>query len=98
MTDPHDQGVVAMVGVFIDTFVVLTLNALVIISTLYTADGPLAGGYVGGVTEVLDKTNLAQTAFGTVMGAGWAPSSWPSACFSSPSPPCWGGTCLVRST
>ena len=70
VTDPHDQGVVAMVGVFIDTFVVLTLNALVIISTLYTADGPLAGGYVGGVTEVLDKTNLAQTAFGTVMGAG----------------------------
>ena len=66
----HAQGVVAMVGVFIDTFVVLTLNALVIISTLYTADGPLAGGYVGGVTEVLDKTNLAQTAFGTVMGAG----------------------------
>ena len=37
----HDQGVVAMAGVFIDTFVVLTLNALVIISTLYTADGPL---------------------------------------------------------
>ena len=70
VTDPHDQGVVAMVGVFIDTFVVLTLNALVIISTLYTADGPLASGYVGGVTEVLDKTNLAQTAFGTVMGAG----------------------------
>ena len=68
--NPCDQGVVAMVGVFIDTFVVLTLNALVIISTLYTADGPLAGGYVGGVTEVLDKTNLAQTAFGTVMGAG----------------------------
>ena len=59
-----------MISVFIDTFVVLTLNALVIISTLYTADGPLAGGYVGGVTEVLDKTNLAQTAFGTVMGAG----------------------------
>ena len=25
---------------------------------------------MGGVTEVLDKTNLAQTAFGTVMGAG----------------------------
>ena len=30
VTDPHDQGVVAMVGVFIDTFVVLTLNALVL--------------------------------------------------------------------
>ena len=67
---PHDQGVVAMVGVFIDTFVVLTLNALVIICTLYTADGPLANGYVGNVTSVLSKTNLAQTAFGSVMGTG----------------------------
>ena len=65
---PHDQGVVAMIGVFIDTFVVLTLNALVIISTLYTADGPLANGYVGDITGVLGKTNLAQTAFGTVFG------------------------------
>ncbi len=37
---PHEQGVVAMVSVFIDTFVVLTLNALVIISTLYTEGGP----------------------------------------------------------
>ena len=66
---PHDQGVVAMVGVFIDTFVVLTLNALVIICTLYTADGPLANGYVGDVTSVLSKTNLAQVAFGSVFGA-----------------------------
>ena len=65
---PHDQGVVAMIGVFIDTFVVLTRNALVIISTLYTADGPLASGYVGDVTGVLGKANLAQTAFGVVFG------------------------------
>ena len=65
---PHDQGVVAMIGVFIDTFVVLTLNALVIISTLYTADGPLASGYVGDITGVLGKANLAQTAFGVVFG------------------------------
>jgi len=63
--DPHDQGVVAMVGVFIDTFVVLTLNALVIISTLYTADGPLAAG---AIPETINKANLAQTAFGTVFG------------------------------
>ena len=42
VTDPHDQAVVAMVSVFIDTFVVLTLNALVVISTLYTEGGPLA--------------------------------------------------------
>ena len=68
--DPHDQGVVAMIGVFIDTFVVLTLNALVIICTLYTADGPLANGYFGAAADTLSKTNLAQTAFGSVMGAG----------------------------
>ena len=68
VTDPHDQAVVAMVSVFIDTFVVLTLNALVVISTLYTEGGPLANGYTGAVTETLNKTNLAQTAFGVVFG------------------------------
>ncbi|MDD5832773.1 MAG: alanine/glycine:cation symporter family protein [Clostridiales bacterium] len=62
---PHDQGVVAMIGVFIDTFVVLTLNALVIISTLYTSDGILAGGVI---PDYIGKANLAQTAFGTVFG------------------------------
>lgn len=62
---PHEQGVVAMVGVFIDTFVVLTLNALVIISTLYTSDGILASGVI---PEGIGKANLAQTAFGTVFG------------------------------
>ena len=65
---PHDQGVVAMIGVFIDTFVVLTLNALVIISTLYTADGPLAECGAAAASTVLTKANLAQTAFGTVFG------------------------------
>ncbi len=63
--DPHDQGVVAMIGVFIDTFVVLTLNALVIISTLYTSDGILASGVI---PETIGKANLAQTAFGVVFG------------------------------
>jgi len=66
--NPHEQGAVAMAGVFIDTFVVLSLNALVIISTLYTADGPLANGYTGAVVDVIGKTNLAQTAFGVVFG------------------------------
>ena len=66
--DPHDQGVVAMVSVFIDTFIVLTLNALVVISTLYTPGGILAQGYTEEVSQVINKTNLAQTAFGTVFG------------------------------
>jgi len=65
---PHDQGVVAMIGVFIDTFVVLTLNALVIISTLYTADGPLHDCGAAAASTTLGKTNLAQTAFGVVFG------------------------------
>ena len=67
---PHDQGVVAMVGVFIDTFIVLTLNALVIISTLYTADGPLHECGAAAASTVITKANLAQTAFGTVFGEG----------------------------
>ena len=61
----HDQGVVAMIGVFIDTFIVLTLNALVIISTLYTSDGVL---HAGVIPETISKANLAQVAFGTIMG------------------------------
>lgn len=68
--NPHIQGTVAMAGVFIDTFVVLSLNALVIISTLYTADGPLANGYTGDVVNTLNKANLAQTAFGIAFGKG----------------------------
>ena len=71
---PHDQGVVAMIGVFIDTFVVLTLNALVVISTLYTKGGVLEHGYFGDLTESLGKTNLAQTAFGSVFGESFGNS------------------------
>jgi AGCS family alanine or glycine:cation symporter len=61
---PHDQGVVAMAGVFIDTFVVLTMTALVVISTLYAGNGILASGSADGVT----KANMAQFAFGNVFG------------------------------
>ena len=63
----HDQGVVAMIGVFIDTFVVLTMTALVVISTLYAGSGPLAGGTAEGIT----KANMAQLAFGSVFGQGF---------------------------
>ncbi len=62
---PHDQGVVAMVGVFIDTFVVLTMTALVVITTLYTGYGVLAHSAVDGVS----KTNMAQLAFGSLFGS-----------------------------
>ena len=64
--DPHEQGVVAMIGVFIDTFVVLTMTALVVISTLYAGNGVLAAGAAEGVS----KTNMAQLAFSSVFGSG----------------------------
>ena len=66
---PHEQGTVAIAGVFIDTFAVLTLNALVIISTLYVTGGPLHDcGAAAQLSDVFTKTNLAQTAFGVVYG------------------------------
>ncbi len=61
---PHEQGVVAMIGVFIDTFVVLTMTALVVISTLYAGNGILASGAAEGIS----KTNMAQIAFSSIMG------------------------------
>ena len=57
-----------MIGVFLDTFVILNLNAFIVICTLYTPDGILANGYTPALESVLTKTNLAQTAFGTVFG------------------------------
>jgi len=69
VSHPHEQGIVAMTGVFIDTFIVLTLNALVIIATLYTPDGPLFELGAAAASTTITKANLAQTAFGTVLGA-----------------------------
>ena len=65
--NPHDQGVVAMIGVFIDTFVVLTMTALIVISTLYAGNGILASGAAEGVT----KTNMAQLAFSDIFGSAF---------------------------
>ena len=62
---PHDQGVAAMVGVFIDTFVVLTLTALVVINVLYANGGPLS---MAEHTDALNSGNMAQTAFSTIFG------------------------------
>ena len=64
---PHDQGVAAMIGVFIDTFVVLTMTALVVIISLYCGNGALADGHQAG--EIMNgltiaKTNMAQLSFG----------------------------------
>ena len=59
---PQDQGAVAMVGVFIDTFVVLTITALVILTS-----GML--GTTGADGEMLTATALAQAAFNNAFGS-----------------------------
>lgn len=69
--NPHDQGVVAMIGVFVDTFVVLTMTALVVISTLYASGGPLGtheGWAANQLTGVITKANMMQVAVGEVFG------------------------------
>ena len=48
-----------MIGVFIDTFIVLTMTALVVISTLY-CNGTITPD---GVMEGVSKANMAQEAF-----------------------------------
>lgn len=64
VNNPHDQGVCAMVGVFIDTFVALTMTALVVLSTLYVGDGPLAS--ITG--ELVDVTGASFADLAKVQG------------------------------
>ncbi|MBQ7318296.1 MAG: sodium:alanine symporter family protein [Phascolarctobacterium sp.] len=65
--DPHEQGVVAMIGVFLDTFVVLTMTALVVVTTLYAGDGVLGSGAAEGVS----KANMVQLAYASVVGSSF---------------------------
>ena len=60
---PHEQGTVAMVGVFMDTFVVLTLTALVVIVSLYAGNGVLS---TGAIPENIDSSNLVATAVASI--------------------------------
>ena len=71
---PHDQGVAAMIGVFLDTFVVLTMTALVVITCTYVGNGALAGADGASYAQIIadagiNKTNVAQSAFGSVFGS-----------------------------
>ena len=70
--DPHEQGIAAMIGVFIDTFVVLTMTALVVISTMFAGNGPLANGVAAATEAGITKTNMSQLAFGTIFGNGFS--------------------------
>ena len=64
--EPHTQGTSAMIGVFIDTFVVLTMTALIVISTLYcdgTINPALPGTEGSAVLGVVQSSNMVQLAF-----------------------------------
>ena len=67
---PHQQGCVAMVGVFIGTFSVVTITALVVIVALYAGGGPLhvADSALRAEALGLNPSNLAQTAYSSVFG------------------------------
>ena len=57
---PCDQGFIAMMGVFIDTFIILTLTVVVVLVT-----DVLPMGYSG----VLNDSNLTQAAFSSFFGS-----------------------------
>jgi len=63
---PHEQGIIAMIGVFIDTFVVLTFTALIIISTLYAGGGMLSTPEVNAELIGISKTNALATGIGQI--------------------------------
>ncbi len=66
---PHEQGVAAMMGVFTDTFIVLTTTGLIVISTLYAGGGPLSPDAVYGAKEGITQNNMAQLSIGSVLGS-----------------------------
>ena len=65
---PCEQGVVAMIGVFFDTFIIVTLTALVILSSdiLQTKIYPL--DTVSAIPETLKGVGLPQAAFSNGFG------------------------------
>lgn len=62
--NPHQQGTAAMISVFIDTFIVLTLTALVVISTLYAGGTITPENYEAlKASGEISGSNMAQIAF-----------------------------------
>lgn len=62
--NPHQQGTSAMISVFIDTFIVLTMTALVVISTLYAGGTITPENYESlKASGEISGSNMAQLAF-----------------------------------
>ncbi len=65
---PHEQGLAAMTSVFIDTFIVITMTALIIITTLYAGNGVMMQG--GSATTAITDSNMVQTAIASLFSDG----------------------------
>ncbi len=61
----HEQGCSAMFGVFMDTFIVLTMTALIVITTLYAN-----GSNSSNLWTTVSKTNAVATGFAIAFGGG----------------------------
>ena len=77
---PHDQGVVAMMGVFIDTFVILTITGLAVVSTLYAGGGPLSPNAVSQAAEGITKNNMVQIAASITTGSYTVGNTFTAVC------------------
>ncbi len=60
---PHEQGTSAMISVFLDTFIVLTMTALIVITCIYVKNGDMV---TPEKISALDKNTLVQTAITTL--------------------------------
>ena len=75
--DPHEQGVVAMIGVFVDTIIVCTMTGLTILcSGLWNVEGALSGApltaaafesALPGIGSIMVSICLAMFAFSTIL-------------------------------
>ena len=66
----HEQGTSAMVGVFIDTFVVLTVTALIVITSIYVKNPEMvAGASADTLVQTAIASLFTNSDVGTLIGA-----------------------------
>ncbi len=60
----HEQGLSAMISVFLDTFIVITITALIVITTLYAGGGVMT--QLPTASDGIKDVNMVQTAISTL--------------------------------
>ncbi len=88
----HTQGVAAMMGVFIDTFVVLTMTAIAVVSAMYAGGGPLSQNALPISSLGIDKNNMMQICVGSTLSNAYFGNIFVAVClflFAFSSIICW---------